>query len=106
MAQYKYRPWMRPLEFDRPTWEMLKPKSENIYTASRKDFRGRYNPVYDKKTDEGKLTVSVYTTLCYECANDVQEKDFPYSKEGLCQANEWISAKFQEFIEANPTRYK
>ena len=97
---------MRPLEFDRPTWEMLKPKSENIYTASRKDFRWRYNPVYDEKTDEGKLTVSVYTTLCYECANDVQEKDFPYSKEGLCQANEWISAKFQEFIEANPTRYK
>ena len=102
MAEYRYRPWMRPLEFDRPTWEMLKPLSEKIYTASRKDCRWRYNPL----KAEDKITASVYTTLCYECADDVQEKDFPYSEEGLRQANEWISAKFQEFIEANPTRYK
>ena len=101
MPEYRYRPWMRPLEFDRPTWDMLKPFSENIYTASRKDFRWRYNPL----KAEDKITVSVYTTLCYECANDVQEQDFPYSEEGLQQANEWIAAKFREFIEANPMRY-
>ena len=64
-------------------------------------FRWRYNPL----KAEDKITVSVYTTLCYECANDVQEQDFPYSEEGLQQANEWIAAKFREFIEANPTRY-
>ena len=33
MPEYRYRPWMRPLEFDRPTWDMLKPFSENIYAA-------------------------------------------------------------------------
>ena len=101
MAGYRYRPWMRPLDFSCPTWEMLKPRSENIYTASRKDFRWRYNPL----KDEDKIIASVYTTLCYECADDVQEKDFPYSEEGLHQANEWIESKFREFVEANPTRY-
>ncbi len=101
MPEYKYRSWMRPLDFDRPTWEMLKPHSENIYTASRKDFRWRYNPL----KGEDKITVSVYTTLCYECADDVQEKDFPYSEEGLHMANEWIASKFQEFIEANFEKY-
>ena len=102
MPAYRYRPWMRPLEFDRPTWDMLKPRSNNIYTCSRKDFRWRYCPDETAMT----LTVSTYTTVCYECADDVQETVFELSPEGLRQANEWIQARFQEFIEANPTRYK
>lgn len=100
MAEYKFRPWMRPLEFDRPTWVML--ESDNIYTSSRRDFRWRHCP----NKQDNTLKASVYTTMSYEFADDVQDEIFPLSEEGLRQANEWIASKFQEFIEANPTRYK
>ena len=93
------REWQRPLEFDRPTWDMI--KYENIYTNSRKDFRWRHCP----KKDEDKITASTYTTLSYECADDVEEADFPFSEEGLKAANEWIESQFRKFVENNLNRY-
>lgn len=96
--RYK-REWQRPLEFDRPTWDMI--RFENIYTDSRKDFRWRHCP--DK--ENGVIHAATYTVMCYECADDVEEKDFPFSPEGLEEANAWIESKFREFVDANPDRY-
>ena len=93
------REWQRPLELDRPTWDML--RENNIYTDSRRDFRWRHCP--DK--ENGVIHAAVYTVMSYEHANDVVEKDFPLSPEGLAEANEWIESKFREFVEANPNRY-
>lgn len=90
------RQWQRPLEFDRPTWDML--RFGNIYTDSRKDFRWRHCP----KPDENIITASVYTVMSFEFADDVQSCDFPFSEEGLKQANEWIESKFREFVAALP----
>ncbi len=93
------REWQRPLEFDRPTWDMI--RENNIYTNSRKDFRWRHCP--DRENEV--IHAAVYTVMSYEYADDVEEKDFPLSKEGLTEANEWIESKFREFIAANPNRY-
>ena len=43
--------------------------------------------------------------MSYEHADDVVEKDFPLSPEGLAEANEWIESKFREFVDENPNRY-
>lgn len=93
------RQWQRPLEFDRPTFDML--RFYNIYTDSRKDFRWRFCPNKDEET----ITASVYTTKCFECAGDVVSRDFPLTEEGFGEAKEWIESKFREFVEANPNRY-
>ncbi len=93
------RQWQRPLVFDRPTWEMI--FYDNIYTDSRKDFRWRYCP--DK--ENSLIHTAVYTVMSYEYADDVQEKDFPLTEEGLKEANEWIESKFREFVNENPDRY-
>ncbi len=93
------RQWQRPLELDRPTWDMI--KFNNIYTDSRKDFRWRFCP----DIAENVLTVSVYTTKCFECADDVQSADFPLTEEGFKESKKWIESKFREFVAANPNRY-
>lgn len=93
------REWQRPLELDRPTWDML--REENIYTNSRRDFRWRHCP--DRAN--GVIHAAVYTVMSYEYADDVTEMDFPFSEEGLSLANEWIESKFREFVEENPERY-
>lgn len=90
---------MRPLEFDRPTFEML--NFNNIYTDSRKDFRWRFCPM----KEEGKLLASSYTTLCYECADDVEDREFDLTPEGFEEAKKWVQGKFDEFVERNPDRY-
>lgn len=93
------REWQRPLELDRPTWDML--REDNIYTNSRRDFRWRHCP--DIKN--GVIRVAVYTVMSYEYASDVREKEFSFSPEGLQEANEWIESKFREFVDENPDRY-
>ena len=93
------REWQRPLELDRPTWDML--RENNIYTDSRRDFRWRHCP--DK--ENGVIHAATYTIMSYEHADDVVEKDFPLSPEGLAEANEWIESKFREFVDENPNRY-
>ena len=93
------REWQRPLELDRPTWDML--RENNIYTDSRRDFRWRHCP--DK--ENGVIRVAVYTVMSYEHADDVVEQDFPLSPEGLAEANVWIESKFREFVDADPERY-
>ena len=62
------REWQRPLELDRPTWDML--RENNIYTDSRRDFRWRHCP--DK--ENGVIRAAVYTVMSYEHADDVVEK--------------------------------
>ncbi len=93
------RQWQRPLEFDRPTWDMI--RFNNIYTDSRKDFRWRFCPNIEKNT----ITASVYTVKSFEHADDVQSFDVPFTKEGFEESKRWIEVKFREFVEANPNRY-
>lgn len=95
------RQWQRPLEFDRPTFEML--NFNNIYTESRKDFRWRFCPNMDG--EEKTLTASVYTFKCFECADDVENMDFPLTEEGFEKSKKWVQQKFDEFVAENPDRY-
>ena len=74
------REWQRPLELDRPTWDML--RENNIYTDSRRDFRWRHCP--DK--ENGVIHAAVYTVMSYEYADDVQEKDFSEAQKCLMKA--------------------
>ena len=91
--------WQRPLELDRPSWDML--RFNNIYTDSRRDFRWRYCPNVEEQT----LLVSTYTVMSFDFADDVESRDFPLTEEGLQEASEWIESKFQEFVNKNPDRY-
>lgn len=87
--------WQRKLDFDRPTLEML--TFNNIYTDSRRDFRWRFCPIMDRKV----LVASVYTILCYECADDVEDREFPLTEEGFGESKKWIQEKFSEYVKNN-----
>lgn len=91
--------WQRPLELDRPSWDML--RFNNIYTDSRRDFRWRYCPNIEEQT----LLVSTYTVMSFECADDVVSETFPLSEEGLASANEWLQKRFRDWANENESKY-
>lgn len=93
------RQWQRPLDLSRPTWDMI--RFNNIYTDSRKDFRRRFCPV----PEEEKILTSVYTTMSFEYADDVESVEFSFSEEGFEEAKVWVESKFREFVEVNFDRY-
>ena len=50
-----------------------------VYTGSIGEFRYRF--AGDK--DNGVLHTAVYSNLCYELAQDKEERDFPWNEEGV-----------------------
>ncbi len=66
------------------------------YTGSIGDFRYRY--FHD---DEKTLHVSVYSKVCFELADDVESRDFPWTDEGVRELQIWIQGKYEEFCAGN-----
>ncbi len=70
-----------------------------VYTGSVTergvDFRYRYEQV---KTDGGaELRASTYSARCYERADDVEEKLFPWTEEGVAALREWYQAQYESY---------
>lgn len=59
------------------------------------DFRYRYEQV---KTENGmELKASTYSDLCYESAQDVEERFFPWTEEGVAALREWYQAQYERY---------
>ena len=65
------------------------------YTGSIGDFRFRF--VHD---DDTSIRAAVYTKLCYEKADDVEERDFPWNDEGVEELKAWLEERFQAKTQA------
>lgn len=75
-------PQLSPKWFDRAT----------VYTGSQGDFRYRF------KKDKETVSAAVYSGVCYEKAQDVEEQVFPRTDEGVEQLRQWIQARRDDFF--------
>lgn len=76
----------------------------NDYTGSAGSFRYRF---FARELDEieKRLVMAVYRENCYSFekeAGRVEEKEFPYSPEGIEEAEKWTAEKYREFMEKQP----
>lgn len=63
------------------------------YTGSLGDFRFRF--FHD---DNETIHAAVYTKLCYEKADDVEDRDFPWTEEGVEELKQWLEDRYQTFL--------
>ncbi|MBE6989573.1 MAG: hypothetical protein E7426_02360 [Ruminococcaceae bacterium] len=81
-----------------PQFEILTPRwfyRAYVYTGSIGDFRYRF-----AHSDYETLHVSVYSRVCYELADDVTERDFPWTEEGVAQLKDWVQERYESFLAA------
>lgn len=79
-----------------PTFAALTPAwfaRAYTYTGSIGDFRYRF--FHD---DEKTLHVSVYSKVCFECADDVESKDFLWDDEGVADLKAWLQEQYEAFL--------
>jgi hypothetical protein len=75
------------------------------YVVQHNDYSGsfgafRYKMYPDKKDEDNIIVAAVYRDRCYELEKEegrVEEAQFPYSDEGVDQAEEWIMEKYKAF---------
>ena len=67
-------------------------KRAHIYTGSIGDFRYRF-----AQQGEEALKASVYSKVCYEVADDVEEETFPWTEEGVKALQQWVQGKYEAF---------
>ena len=72
-----------------------------VYTGSVGQlFRFRYE---QGKTEEGEplLHAAVYSRVCYEKAEDVERRDFPWDEEGVEALKNWYEERYEQFAAAH-----
>ena len=70
-----------------PYFEILTPrwfKRAFVYTGSIGEFRYRFA----NDRENSLIHAAVYTHFCYECAKDVQERDFSWDETGVATPND------------------
>ena len=67
-----------------------------IYTGSIGEFRYRF----DGDKDAGLLHTAVYSNVCYELAQDKEERDFPWNEEGVEALKGWLQEKYEAYVSA------
>lgn len=75
-----------------PQFELFTPQwfyRAHVYTGSVGDFR--YRIAHDADT----LHAAVYSKVCYEVADDVESRDFPWTAEGVAALQEWIQGRYE-----------
>ena len=78
-----------------PQFQDLTPqwfKRAYVYTGSIGDFRYRF-----AHSDEETLHAAVYSRLCFELADDVVERDFPWTDEGVAALQQWLQERYEAF---------
>jgi len=58
------------------------------------DFRYRLSQ--DEK--EKLVRAAVYSKVCYEKADDVETRDFPWDEEGVAALREWLEERYEAFL--------
>ena len=67
-----------------------------VYTGSIGEFRYRF--AGDK--DNSVLHTAVYSNLCYELAQDKEERDFPWNEEGVEALKGGLQEKYEAYAGA------
>lgn len=57
------------------------------------DFRFRIEQ--DEK--EKLIHAAAYSKVCYEKADDVEKRDFPWDESGVAELREWLQAGYEAF---------
>ena len=65
-----------------------------IYTGSIGEFRYRFS--CDEK--EHLIHAAVYSSVCYELAQDRAEQDFAWDEPGVAQLKDWLQAHYEQNI--------
>ena len=73
---------LTPKWFDRAT----------VYTGSEGEFRYRF------RREKETVSAAVYTRLCYEKAEDVEEREFPRDEQGVESLRQWVAERYQSFL--------
>ena len=80
-----------------PTWL----KRATVYNGSvgpfQKDFRFRL----EQDKDAGMVHAAVYSRVCYELAEDKEERDFSWDDEGVESLKNWLQERYETFAAAN-----
>jgi len=66
-----------------------------VYTGSIGDFRYRF-----QHNNGDTIKVSVYSRVCYELADDVTEREFPWTEEGVAELRQWLQERYEAFVNA------
>ena len=67
-----------------------------IYTGSIGEFRYRF----DGDKDAGILHTAVYSNVCYELAQDKEERDFTWDEAGVETLKAWLQEKYEAYCTA------
>lgn len=67
-----------------------------IYTGSIGEFRYRF----DGDKDAGILHTAVYSNICYELAQDKEERDFTWDEAGVETLKAWLQEKYEAYCTA------
>ena len=81
-----------------PQFAVLTPhwfKRAYVYTGSIGEFRYRFK----RGKGDDPLQVAVYTSLCYEAAVDVEEREFPLTDEGVEEVKAWLQEKYEAYCQ-------
>lgn len=62
-----------------------------VYTGNIGEFRYRF------KQNGETLSIATYTHLCYEAADDVVEREFPWTEEGAEQIKAFLQEQFDAY---------
>ena len=68
-----------------------------VYTGSIGEFRYRF--ACNEK--EKLIHAAVYSNLCYELAQDVEEETFPWTDEGVEALKAWYQSQYEKFLAAH-----
>ena len=60
------------------------------------DFRFRF--AQDEK--EKRITASVYSDKCFEAAEDVETREFPWTDDGVEELKAWLEEKYRQWSQA------
>ena len=89
-----------------PSFEQLTPRwfhRAHVYVGSIgpcfHDFRYRF--AQDPKA--GTITASVYSEKCFELAEDVETREFPWTDEGVEELKQWLDAAYCTWLEHQKT---
>ena len=60
-----------------------------------------YFSVMDERWFHRVLHTAVYSNLCYELAQDKEERDFPWNEEGVEALKAWYQSQYEKFLAAH-----
>ena len=72
-------------------------KRATVYTGSVGPFQQDFRFRLQQDKGEGLIHAAVYTKVCYELAEDKEEKSFPWNEEGIAELRQWLQERYDAF---------